>query len=366
MIRKIAILLSIIYFPILLAAQQTPSKRDSTWYPEVQFINGFVVDHSGSMAFAIKKPAHSMQINMLRPSNGRKYWQQYYNYPITGFGYYFADLGSPQILGYSTALYGIVQFPLLSNNWLSLRFNSEVGLSYFNKIFNAQNNIYNPAMGSHINSYFDFSFSLNYKIYHRIYIGQSFGLTHSSNGRLDTPNLGLNLLTFRFAISRLSYSTPFENTVKNIPLDKKWQYNLITSFALRERDYPGIKKYYVQSLMFNAEKPVNAKGNLNMGLDFFYDTSISQTYIKDTITTNITFFDQTYAGVHLGYAVVFGNVHVIIQQGFKFFSNEPSPQILYQRIGANYAIGKYLMMNFALRTYFAKADFIELGIGYRW
>lgn len=346
----------------ILKAQETIK---SHWFPEVRMISGFVVDHSSSMAFAIKKPVKSFQINILRHSNGRENWHQYYGFPITGFGYYYVDLGNPEVLGRAHSLFGIIDFPLVrKNNW-SLNFNSGIGLSYFDTFFNMENNIYNSAMGSHINSYFDFSIDIQINVFRTIFIGNSFGLTHSSNGRVNTPNLGINLFTYRLAIRRVNYiSIEPEKTPKTV-YNKKYQFNIVPSFGIREREYPGGTKFFVHSIMFNVEKPVNAKGNMNAGIDFFYDSSIRLIYENDSIF-NINYFDQTYLGAHAGYTVVFGQFSVIFQQGIKLYTNEPGTEALYQRIGANYKIAKHIIINFALKSYFAKAEFVELGIGFRW
>jgi len=360
--------LKLLIFTILASIAQINAQelKTSAWFPEIRLISGFVADHSNSMAFAIKKPVKSLQINMLRTSSELKFWHSLYGFPITGFGYYYADLGNPEVLGYTHSIYGVVDFPLIRKNAFSLNFNANIGLAYYTRYFDAKNNIYNSAMGSHINSYFDFSVDWQQHIFKKMWIGTSFGLTHSSNGRTNTPNLGINLLTCRLAIRKASYQTLQNIEIEPTAVYKQpiWSFNAAFSGAIRERGYPGGEKFFVHSIMLNANKTIGEKSGVNVGFDFFHDQSIVLLLREDSTIPN-TYFNKTHSGVHLGYNLLFDSFWVVIQQGFKIHNNEPTSEFLYQRVGINYQLKKHLLINFSLKTYFAKAEFIELGIGYR-
>lgn len=348
---------------ISLKAQQQDSSTQ--WFPEIRITGGFVVDHSNSMAFAIQKPVKSFQLNYLR-TGGHKHWHQNYGFPITGFGYYFVDLGNPKVLGRAHSIFGIVNFPLHRRPHFSINFNSGIGLSYFTTYFDVQNNIYNSAMGSHFNSFFDFSLDLQIHAFKHFWLGQSFGLTHSSNGRTNTPNLGINLLTFRLAIRKANYyAFPKQQTFQTDENNQaRWMFNAIASGGIRERSYPGGTKYFVHSFMINGNKKTGKLGGINLGFDFFHDSSISQIYEANNAAEQ-NYFSKTYSGAHIGLNLMFDSFWVILQQGFKLHNNEPGSEFLYQRLGLNYLLKEHLIFNFALKTYFAKAEFVELGLGYR-
>ncbi len=128
-------------------------------------------------------------------------WARQLDYPETGFTVSYVDMGNPSQVGQAITVVPFIDFNL-ANRW-----NLKVGMgaSYFNTIYDEENNINNKAITTHLNWAFrsNLYFKLLDKKDYNLKLG--LGYFHNSNGHTRLPNNGLN--TFLFSVySELKFS----------------------------------------------------------------------------------------------------------------------------------------------------------------
>ena len=103
-------------------------------------------------------------------TDGSKYWQQLWNYPLFGFGFYYTDLKNPDVLGTSKSMYLYFDKPLLTINKFYLNLYTALGAAYLSNRFDYQTNYTNIAIGTHLNIYANLNLQANYNFKHFIFV----------------------------------------------------------------------------------------------------------------------------------------------------------------------------------------------------
>jgi hypothetical protein len=69
-------------------------------------------------------------------------------------------------------------------------------------------------------------------------------------------------------------------------------------------------------------------------------------------------------GIHIGHQLEFSKLTVATQIGYYIYAKDKSDGPIYSRFALRYKLNSKLLLNLALKTHYAKADFIEWGVGY--
>ena len=108
---------------------------------------------------------------------------------------------------------------------------------------------------------------------------------------------------------------------------------------------------------------ISQRSDWGIGADLFYDESIQHRLILDhqTSTTNA---DNFRPGIYGAYQIAAGNLGLMFNMGFYPYSKWKGDGNFYHRICFRYYI-RNLIVCMNLKTHYAKADFIEWGIGWK-
>jgi len=325
---------------------------------------GYIYAHHKSFKYFINNYVSTINANIGFKTKGNKTWQQVYNYPTIGLGYYFADLGNPSLFGYVNAIYPFISVPIINKKNFMLNYKFSEGVAWLNKKFDLYDNKYNFAIGSHLNVYISLNLESEIKITKQTYFILAFGLTHYSNGGTIQPNKGFNIVTLQTGFKYNLHEKEYKIENKIADFTQKNEYSIVLSGGFK--NLPPARKtiYPVSSLMINAKKQFSYKGKVGLGLDLFYDKSrIIGLQIEGI--ENPTKAELFYGGTHLSYDFVFGNMSFTTQMGVYLLRKAKSYQSVYNRFGLSYKFENNLTVNIHLKTFWAAADFIEYGIGYR-
>lgn len=323
---------------------------------------GFISPHHSDMRYFIKGRITSFRAVCGYQTYGKKPWQQLWNYPEMGFGLYYSDLQNPDVLGNIKSAFFYYQQPILKSQYHGLYFNFDIGLAYFNKIFDYKNNYTNIAIGSHFNLYTSLFFEYQLRTRKIIYY-TGIGVSHFSNGGTKIPNLGINIFSTLFGIK---YKIKSHEKLKNGSLKSFKKHNdfLINQsfFVHGNSNSISDKPSIISTLSIDYGRNFNPKGRFGGGIDIFYDEVNKSFYESQNIEYNS--FDLMSLGVHVSYNIVFNKVHVTLQQLYMIFQKHNSPRI-YQRLGFRYIIGDNILLGFSFTTVFFQAQFYEPSIGIR-
>ncbi len=327
------------------------------------FHYGFVMAHRPILIPLQQEHVTGLDIQVARATTGIHDWEKIYFYPSIGINYSYFNLGDLEHLGHGHALFPFILFPLTKRPGLQLHVRFGVGVGYADKVFDRKENYKNQALGTHFNAIFAVHSFTVLKLTRRLFMQSALGVTHFSNGSIDIPNLGINIISvsggFNYYLGR---PKPLNREPYAFPV-KKWRGSLMISGAVKKVYPPGGPRYLAGSLSLVESVRVKKKSAFGAALDLFYDNSIHARLLEDSITYRGP-ADQLRVGVAGSYELIVSDLSFLLQVGGYLRSKVKSDGTIYSRFGIRYAVSKRFFLNFNLKTHFAKADFFEWGGGW--
>ncbi len=333
-----------------------------------KFHYGFIIPHHESIAYLLDKHVKGLEININWQTYGNHIWEQLYRYPRTGLGYFFCDYGNPEMLGKVHALFGFMNIPVIINtdNWQLLNYQISFGMSCLTKRFDVYENHLNTAIGSNLNIYFRLGFDTRIPVSEKIEILGEIGFTHCSNGKIKSPNYGLNVLSGSLGINYYINKTNKERIRLELPDNyKRNYYGIIYSAGVKVYDNLYDHKYFISSLVFDYERNLNLKRRIGFGADLFYDKSISEALAVDFESDN-DMANLVKFGLHASHTLIYRRLLMSVNIGRYLYSKYTDLSLFYSRLALRYKVTGHVLLNISLKAHSAKADFIEWGVGYYW
>ncbi len=356
-------------FPTNFIAQD--NTKNNSYYVSADYLSGFILPHHKAFDYFIKGYVKSINLSVARQTEGNKNWHKLYNFPYVGLAYNFSDFSNREQLGQAHSIYPFIVFPLFNKHKISSNLQFAAGVSWLTKHFDIHKNIYNIAIGSHLNAYLNFNVNLDINISNNFHLFTALGFTHFSNGGTQQPNKGINVIAvnagLKYYINENVQNVDNEKFTES-KFKKKNYYSIIVAGGLKTLEPARTKKYFVSSFQLNAERQISRKSRLGVGIDLFNDNSVvDYLRFKKIVEPNTKLGktkDNYYAGAHLSYDLIFGKTSFTIQTGFYFWQKAKSFQDMYNRFGIKYRFSEHFMANLTLKTFWAAADFAEWGVGY--
>jgi len=327
------------------------------------FHYGFIAPHRPIVNEIVEGHTKAYEISFFKQTSGKKQWQQLYNYPKLGISLIYLDLANPEELGNSFGFYPYLSF-LITDQKISWEMKFGYGIGYIEKAFDKKDNYKNLAIGSSLNALININSQLRVRLMEGL--NTSFGLSilHFSNGSFKRPNLGINILSLNLGVAYSFGKTQdqFQNEITE--RERRWVKN--ASFAIGVKEIAPIEgpKYFVSSYSFNLMNTRSNKSSFGVGADVFYNSSLTHLIAQDSNQTQ-TSWDNFRGGVVLIYSLDFGKFSTLFQMGGYVLAKEKSSGMIYHRVQTRYAINDQLFFNLGLKTHYVVADFIEIGLGYR-
>lgn len=324
---------------------------------------GFMVPHTAYIKYLSTKHFPSLELNFGKQALGKYYWQQQYNNPQSGIIYFYSDLGNSR-LGNCNALMYYINWSLwrTRQHWIAFRF--ATGLGYLSKTYHHQDNHKNIMIASHLNAAFNLMFNYQIKCSKKIYSTLGLGLTHFSNGAFKAPNLGVNIgsasigILYRFHDIPISY-----DKIQKPAYNKHINVKMFGAFGIKEIVPPLGNKYMAYSFYADFLKPYSFRYKAGLGVDLFYNTS--QAELMRRRNREFKDYELLKPGIHATHEMLISKLSFIFQTGFYLYAKEKTDGNIYTRLGLQYPVYKNFMVNLTLKSHFAKADYIEYGIGYK-
>ena len=337
---------------------------------EVSYFYGNILKHSMYAEHLIKGHPEGVLVSFNRKTFGHNEWEQAYNYPDYGFSFQYQDLQN-DILGDIYALAVHYNFYFLRRN---LVFRISQGIGMTTNPYDKESNFKNTAFGSALMS--SNLFMLNYRrenLAGRFGLQAGFVFTHFSNGRIKSPNSGINTYAINLGINyNLEDKTEYikNDSLRQVKYEEPIRYNAVfrTGFSESQIVGSGQKPFYHIGLY--ADKRVGRKSALQLGTDIF----ISK-YLKEYIRySSIAYPNRPYLdpetdykriGVFLGHELFINRLSVEAQLGYYVYKPFKYESDIYQRLGAKYYVCKNIFGAFSLKAHGGRAEAIEVGVGVR-
>lgn len=357
----------------LLSGQATAQHRfqaaNLLFEPRINY--GFLIAHHLEMEI-YNSHFPSFEFSVAQATYGRHQWESFYNYPTLGLSYWNAWLGNSRDLGQAHALFPYISFPLSKNKKHEFNLRLGAGLAYLTKKFDRLTNYKYNAIGSHLNAAVNLQLEYRWKPLHHLQLSTGVQLMHFSNGSMKTPNYGLN-------IPALTASLALRINKENSQIQRRLRPNLTmyefdgsddvdvkigTTFAMKEMGDTDGKRYYVYSGFVSGMKNLSYKHRVGMCFDLSWDGSDAR-LIARTNTESYPKRTLTKPGLSAAYELVIARTSFNFNLGFYLGGKDKSEGMTYYKVGVHYLIGKNIFANLTLKTHFARADYIGVGLGYR-
>ena len=330
---------------------------------KTHFHYGFVIPHHGYMAHLTKGHTKAVEFNFYKLTNGDNDWERTYRYPKTGFSTIIIDLANKENFGTAVGLYPFVDFPL-NERKIKWHLKFGYGLGFIEKNFNRESNYKNLAIGSKLNILIQFNNQFEMKINDHLNTSLGFSFTHFSNGSFKIPNLGINIPALNAGVAYHFGELQSMNTSDITNREKKWNKYVLGNIGFKEIAPIEGPKYPIASLSYNSLRNITNKSSVGVGADLFYNSSLTKQMEKDSVSTDGG-LNNVRAGLAFIYSMDVGKISYQLHMGAYPYTKFKGQGYLYHRIVSRYMVNDHAFLNLSLKTHFAVADFIELGVGYK-
>ncbi|NOZ33865.1 MAG: acyloxyacyl hydrolase [Chlorobi bacterium] len=390
MVRIIYIFLLTVVIPLFVSAQNdsTVVKKNSFEnlavagmyqngyvFPTNDFIRGRNAERDTIDIF------QSFSIKLLKQTTGKNEWEQLYNYPVYGVGFFFFDFHNPEEIGTPFSFYGFFKADFKRWNKLSLNYEIGFGASFNWKSFNPITNKYNIAIGAGQSFFIDAGLTLQYYLTKRINAEAGFSLSHFSNGALKKPNFGLNTIAPKISLTYNLADRPVfikQEISKYIPENellflvfggtKNVIFDSVNIDILEK--YEGLY-FPVFGISTTYNRQVSYKSKIGIGMSISYNGSVNAQAAVDNNDLEIIdgpLSDKIQISIYPSYELVIHKISIVLQPAFYLYRKKMKNQtpVFYQKIGIKYHFTDNYFVGITLRDYnFHISDFIEWNIGYR-
>lgn len=359
------------FLPLLLLFLPFHTSGQSSWterlYVEGNYHYGYLIPSVKPIEYFITEHIKGYQLNIGLLSNGNKKWQQEYNYPRMGIGFYHSGLGNPDVYGNANALFFYVDRNFFrQNSRFNLSNRLEYGIGYVSKVNDLQSNPYNIAISSHYNVFLSYSLQALVRLTPLLDFKLGLGFSHLSNGRFYEPNKGLNFVT-SYAGLQYSLNEPSKCIAPSTPEEKETSKNkFVFTFGAGEKQLYRKRsdRYAVFALSTEYSRRVFRNGYLGLALNTYYDRSLLKELEYREIPSNES--DCWRMSLNLSYEIQMGRFSYIFQPGYYLINPYKNIGKMSNRLCLRYAITDHWLTSITVKAHWVSiADFIEWGVGYR-
>jgi hypothetical protein len=358
----------VLFFLLLsfpLYAQEKPAARD---FYEVTYGYGTLLRHNVNISHLVAAHPDIVTLSFNRKTFGEKLWQRKYNYPDWGVSFQYLDFNT-EALGKNYSVLAFYNFYFLKRK---LRMQFAQGISYNSNPFDLETNPKNIAYGNHLLS--ATTFSLLYtkpKIFKDFGLNLGLALVHQSNGSMKAPNTGTNVFTLSVGMSYDPGSTENVEYVKKE--DEKITEPIRWNFAIRgginSSDYFNLGQHPFIVFSAYADKRLSYISTIQFGADVFLMESLKEEikYISVAFPNENLDPDTDYKrfGLFAGHEFRIGDLGIVTQLGYYFYSPYLNEGRVYSRVGGKYYFNKNWFGTLTIKAHAANAEAIEFGFGIR-
>lgn len=343
-------------------------KPSSNSYIDVNYFTGNIALHNNSILHLIQEHPEGIILGWNKKTFGTQEWEELYNYPDYGASFIYQNFKN-ETLGDNYGVYAHYNFYFLKRH-LMLRIGQ--GLAYNTNPYDKYDNHKNTAFGSTILS--STYVMINYKrerIFKRFGLQAGLSLIHYSNANVKAPNNSVNTIAFNLGMT-YNLEAEDETYVAERPKEKFTEpirFNVAFRSGVNESDVVGSGQFPFYIISAYADKRINKKSALQLGVDAFFSKFLEEliyhksiAYPEENVDPDT---DYKRVGIFAGHELFINKMSIVTQFGYYIYYPFDFEGRTYQRIGLKRYFGNKLFAALTLKTHAAKAEAVELGIGIR-
>lgn len=358
-----------IYFVVLLFSTPLFSQNKNLFSLDVSLLRGNVLPHTEDMYHLVNGHPSGVMVSLGKVTDGSKEWQQAYNYPDYGGYFLYQDFKS-QPLGKNYAVGAFYNFYFWKRR---LQFKVAQGIALTTNPYDKVENSKNKAFGSKFmgNTNFGFTYD-NQNLFKSIGFHAGILFTHYSNGRMKSPNSGINTYLLNVGLN-YNFNNNFVRKTDTLVESKSYRtpirYNVVLRTGVNESPIIGSGQYPFYHIGFYIDKRLNRKSTIQFGTELFLTKSM-----KDYIHYFVVGYpeknldpdtDYKRVGLFFGHELMINRISLEAQLGFYVYQPFKKDIPVYDRVGMKYYITDKLFGGLTIKTHLFLAEALEFGIGYR-
>lgn len=367
-------LIILTFFLLTFSAEslQAQNSGDVGYFLGVRANYGFLWAHRPTMSHLVNKHIPALEVSLWKTTNQTACWHRPYKDPQIGATFTIIPLGDKR-LGTGIGLYPYVIFPVCGEGKkLSLNIQLGWGAGWVSKKFEPLENHQNNAIGSHFNTIILIRGTAKYDCTDKLKFEMGIGLTHFSNGGMTMPNLGLNIPTleagFHFRIAMAEEVCNEIQTARMIRTDslvndRHWHFTAIVAFGANDIGVPGGNRFGAANLQMSYMRNTARKHRFGGGIDVMYSQGVHHNLVYNDVPS--TSLQAVQLGVKFSYELVLGRFYMPFEMGVYAISKYKESGMIYNRLCARYLINDHLIASISLKTHIARAEYWEVGMGWR-
>lgn len=332
---------------------------------------GYLIAHRANMSHLVKGNCFGYELIFSDQQKEDTPSTIHFKSPVKGLSFRYNDFGYKEVLGAGFSIYPHMTLPLMQggNSWF-IDFRIGAGPSYITRKYNSETNKKNVAIGSHLNGIvgLQLEFTKHFANWH---IGSGISFTHYSNCATAMPNLGLNIpaihlkLGFdaaqRDAFDIEDYSKETMERASNSKRADEIRIGMIIAGKQNLPNHVPSKTYPVIGLSGTYSLPVKRKLRWDFTGDLIYNEANRHYHID----TSFNAFQNLQAGVFTSIALCVNQVEFYAGLGVYVKDQVKAATVIYNRLGMRWHFHEKWTFIVGIKSHYARADYLDLGIGYR-
>lgn len=339
-------------------------KSVNNWFIGGSYHYGFIHPVRMSIKYNVKDHVRGIELYAGRQAGGDSFWDKLYRYPSTGLAYYYGTLANDEVFGRAHGLYPYFSSPLVKKGKYSAGYLIGTGVAYITNIYDLESNYLNLAISTHLNSFLKFALYNEYRVSENFIITNELVMTHYSNGRITSPNKGLNQVTANIGLKYFPDNRQINRETEIPAFTGHNELSVVSGYASKVIDHFNTGRYNALLLSIDYSRSLSHKRKLLTGIDFAYDGSLKRLISEDTGQPAV-FSDALRIGLHAGQEVSVYDVGITLQLGVYLYNKwKNENHFIYQRYGIRYYISDSLFCTAILKAHLGVADYLVWGAGY--
>lgn len=385
-----ALLLALGTHPGAAAQEASPDDGFDPWFARAGFQAGWVTPTSDfvrgwNQADEPIDRLVSLRAELGFQTDGSRDWHHAYNLPSYGIGVFHAAYGNRRELGDPWAVYGFFSWPILvSETGLEVTTDFGMGVAFGWEGYDRKTNPYNRAIGGSRSLYLDWGFLVRYPLAERWDLAAGYSLTHFSNGRIRSPNTGINTLAPMALVRYRAWEERPGRLARSSPggdHEGSWQLSLRAFRSRKEIEIytedrqlrrgdrrASFEVHGINATVHYERRPTS---RLAFGIDYSWDRSADAELRNAGGRAEVAYGDpeaRALLGLFVGYERVIDRLSLVVDVGRYVLHRREDGDVppWYQRVGARYRLfGDLFGGMFVRLKEFGRADYVEWTVGYR-
>lgn len=358
LIRKFTRMKIPVLFFVLIASMTVA--QESTWI-EARGKAGFLIAHRSVMGHLATEHAVAAEVSWLKQCGGERDWHKGYKYPTYGVTAFVGTTGNRALLGYQIGAYSFIRLPIVRIGEYTLSGKMAAGLSYGTRVYDPSDStlILSMAISSHINALICMGVESRF-VWGDQSLVAGLDMTHFSNGASKVPNYGLNVPYLSLGYGYQIKNSGIDTCVQFPERKPYWEFGAIGIGSFKQVDPVGGKTYPFFGLDFLVRRNFKRNSAVEVSFDIFSKQAIFA-HVPEVPKTQSEIIQL---GLFTGYLMRFNRLHAVIGMGYYVRDKFKSEDFFYHRVGLRYVFKNGINANLVLKSHWARADYVEYGIGY--